>query len=134
MGLESWADSHIGLVRKSNQDAIGCFPELGLFVVADGMGGRAEGEVASRIAVDTIHDSMAQELAGGAPSEANGRSHLSEAVSLANRRVYDAGHAGIEQPRGSMGTTVVALLCAAQRGRAQWAYVGDSRLYRVRGG
>ena len=44
MKLEAWSASNIGLVRKSNQDAVGCFADQRLFVVADGMGGRAEGE------------------------------------------------------------------------------------------
>lgn len=153
MSLDSWADSHIGLVRKSNQDNVGCFPELGLFVVADGMGGRAEGEVASRLAVDTIRESMARELSAGMPAAAEpppergfwrtlmgGRPapgpapDLVGALTLANQRVHEAGHSQPASPRGSMGTTVVALVCAPQRRRAYWAHVGDSRLYRVRDG
>jgi protein phosphatase len=154
MSLDSWAASHIGLVRKSNQDSVGCFPELGLFVVADGMGGRSEGEVASRLAVDTIRESIAQELSaaahkaadppperpgfwrtlmGARPAPAPG-ANLEGAVALANQRVHAAGHSQPESARGSMGTTVVVLVCAPQRRRAYWAHVGDSRLYRVRGG
>ena len=155
MSIESWADSHIGLVRKSNQDTVGCFPELGLFVVADGMGGRSEGEVASRLAVDTIRESMARELSGAVHKAAEpapqGRPgfwrtlmgarpapepgpNLAAAVTLANQRVHEAGRSQPESPRGSMGTTVVVLVCAPPQRRAYWAHVGDSRLYRVRDG
>ncbi|MGH7790080.1 MAG: PP2C family protein-serine/threonine phosphatase [Candidatus Binatia bacterium] len=142
------------MVRKANQDALGCFPELGLFVVADGMGGRSEGEVASRLAVESIHAAMAPELGAAAedatepPAERGGfwrslrgtRSaadpgpDLEGAVGLANRRVHEAGHSQPASPRGSMGTTVVVLVCVPQRQRAYWAHVGDSRLYRVRDG
>jgi protein phosphatase len=131
MTLESWADSHIGLVRKSNQDAVGCFPELGLFLVADGMGGRSEGEVASQLTVDTIREVIGPELVENATVEPG--ANLAGAVALANRRVYDLGRSRTESPRGSLGTTVVALVCAPTRRRAYWAHVGDSRLYRVRG-
>lgn len=157
MGLESWSESHIGLVRKANQDAVGCFPDLGLFVVADGMGGRAEGEVASRLAVETIHAALAGELRAAAdgdtlpPPERPGfwrsligtRSaadagpgpDLGAAVGLANQRVYQAGHSQEPAPeRGSMGTTAVVLVCTTKRWCAHWAHVGDSRLYRVRDG
>lgn len=154
MSLESWADSHIGLVRKSNQDTVGCFPEIGLFVVADGMGGRSEGEMASRLAVDTIRDAMARELSGAArtavepperpgfwrtlmgerPAPEEPSPNLAGAVTLANQRVHAAGHSQPKSPRGSMGTTVVVLVCAPQRRQVYWAHVGDSRLYRVRDG
>lgn len=158
MRLETWSGSDIGLVRKTNQDSLGCFPELGLFVVADGMGGRSEGEVASRLAVEAIHEALGvserahpdaptqhppaerlsfwQMLFGRHAHEApvNDAPDLSGAVTLANQRVYEVGHSHPESPRGSMGTTVVALVCRAQQRRAFWAHVGDSRLYRVRSG
>lgn len=160
MRLESWADSNIGLVRKSNQDTVGCFADLRLFVVADGMGGRADGAVASRLAVEAIHDAFAgaaaprpdqpagaatdrpgfwrtllgARSAGGDRAAAQGED-LREAVGLANQRVHSAAE---EQPErttlGTMGTTVVALVCDLEARRAHWAHVGDSRLYRARGG
>ena len=58
---------------------------------------------------------------------------LREAVELANQRIFEAGQ---NQPNASrdrsMGTTVIALICALEQGQAHWAFVGDSRLYRVR--
>ena len=149
MKVESWADSNIGLVRKANQDSVGCFPELCLFVVADGMGGRSEGEVASRLAVDTLRESLFPDgrrnergrswrtllgVQGGKPSEVDGP-QLRAAVELANQRIFDAGQqqtSADSSQRGTMGTTVVALLCDVEAQRACVAHVGDSRLYRVR--
>ena len=56
MRFESWSKTDIGLVRESNQDHVGCFPEIGLYVVADGMGGHADGEIASGMAVDVLRE------------------------------------------------------------------------------
>lgn len=158
MKLEFWSDSNIGLIRKSNQDTVGCFPELPLFVVADGMGGRAEGEIASRMAVEVIHQTLAgdsgasaqggaadpdqtragfwRSLFGGRAKGNNKRERtngLRAAVELANVRIFEAGQ---RQSQGtnqqSMGTTVVALAFTLEERAVHWAYVGDSRLYRVR--
>jgi serine/threonine protein phosphatase PrpC len=56
MRFESWAKSDVGLVRESNQDHVGCFPDLGLYIVADGMGGHADGEIASGMAVESVRE------------------------------------------------------------------------------
>ena len=151
MELETWFDSNIGRVRTSNQDTVGCFPEVSLFIVADGMGGHAEGEVASRLATEVIRArlgadppvtpaprpkwftrffKLSRRSRTGDNADAN---HLRLAVEAANRRVFDEGQVR-EHEGGSMGTTVVALQCFLPRARASWAYVGDSRLYRARGG
>jgi protein phosphatase len=157
MKLEFWSDSNIGLIRKSNQDAVGCFPDIALFVVADGMGGRAEGEIASRMAVDVIHETLAGDHgssgqgAGSDPDPARGRfwrslfgargassekreraNGLRAAVELANVRIFEAGQQSQAANHQSMGTTVVALAFALEDRCVHWAYVGDSRLYRVR--
>jgi protein phosphatase len=158
MKLEFWSDSNIGLIRKSNQDAVGCFPEISLFVVADGMGGRAEGEIASRMAVEVIHESLARDsgtgraatgagpdqtrggfwrslfggrpAAGGKVQRVNG---LRAAVELANLKIFEAGRRqNQETNQPPMGTTVVALAFTLEEPSVHWAYVGDSRLYRVR--
>src|SRR5207302_155230 len=122
----------------SNQDTVGCFPELQLAIVADGMGGGTDGEVASRLAVDTIHETLRtgrrswRSVFGG--RTASGRSaseQLRAAIELANQRIFEAS---LQRPGAlaPMGTTVVALLCVLDDRTAYWAHVGDSRLYRVR--
>ena len=148
MRVDTWAESHIGLVRKTNQDAVGCFPEAHLFIVADGMGGRAEGGVASALAVDTLRAQLVPMAAGGArptrwwslrslgpAAPAPLEAPLQRAIEAANERIYIAGleHLSADSSlRGSMGTTVVTLCFDSEQRRAHWAHVGDSRLYRVR--
>lgn len=61
MRFESWSKSDVGLVRESNQDHVGCFPDLGLYVVADGMGGHADGEIASGLAVEALREAYDHE-------------------------------------------------------------------------
>lgn len=124
MSLASWAKTEIGLVRSSNQDAVGCFPEHGLFVVADGMGGHANGELASRMAVDYLHGRV-ESLSDPSPQD------LAAAVQEANAQIFEAGHRDRSTGLPAMGTTIVVL---SLRHRAAWAHVGDSRLYRYRAG
>lgn len=124
--------------RKMNQDHHGWWPDLGLFVVADGMGGHNAGEVASHMAVETIHGFIAESAAsqditwpfGIEVKNSVEINRLMTAVRLANRRIY---HEGTKSPDLSgMGTTVVAALVAGDR--ITIVSVGDSRLYRFRGG
>jgi len=124
MTLAIWAKTEIGLVRSSNQDAVGCFPEKGLFVVADGMGGHANGELASRMAVDVLRSQVENRLEPG-PSD------LASAVQAANQQIFETGHRDRSSGLPAMGTTIVALALGR---RAAWVHVGDSRLYRMRGG
>jgi len=133
LGKISWAmRSEPGAVRDSNEDFSDAFVSTApddawdrgpLFVVADGMGGHAAGEVASKIAVET---SIAA-WTGGAPAAPP--QGVRTAIRSANGAVYDAstlpGHRG-------MGTTIVALTVAGRE--AIIGHVGDSRAYLVRGG
>src|SRR5215203_2334331 len=124
--------------RKMNQDHFGWWPELGLFVVADGMGGHNAGEVASHMAVETIHGFI-EESAGTSDitwpfglevKNSIDLNRLTTAVRLANRRIFSEGSKSPE--RSGMGTTVVAALVAADR--INIVSVGDSRVYRFRQG
>lgn len=124
--------------RPLNQDYFYRDAALGLFVVADGMGGHKAGEVASRMAVETVV-SFVQATQGGSEltwpfpfdmSQSMAANRLSVAMRLANRRVYEAGHTNPQM--AGMGTTIVAAFI--EKDRIVIGHVGDSRAYRMRGG
>jgi serine/threonine protein phosphatase PrpC len=124
--------------RKMNQDHLGSWPELGLYVVADGMGGHNAGEVASHLAVETIHGFIAEsartaDITWPFGIEVNNSidvNRLITAVRLANRKIYNEGAKAPEL--SGMGTTVVAALVAGDK--VALVSVGDSRIYRLRNG
>ena len=115
-----------GRKRPTNEDAFGFSVEHGIYVVCDGMGGAAAGEIASSIAVDEMlrHLTAGREAGAGLPA-------LGEnAVCAANEAVY--ARAQRNQRLQGMGTTLVAL---AMEERRVWVFnVGDSRAYRLRNG
>jgi serine/threonine protein phosphatase PrpC len=128
--------SHTGKVREHNEDTIAFDADLGLMVLADGMGGYNAGEVASGIAVKTIVN-LVRDSAGredlGALDQATGLSRrsivLRDAVLRANKVIFQTAKT---QPQcEGMGTTVVGALFYDDR--VSIAHVGDSRMYRVRG-
>ena len=114
----------VGLSRVSNEDSYAVEPSLGLFVVADGMGGAQAGERASAITVETIVDRIRQS------SSPRSSENLVEAIRAANRNVLDQAAASPELE--GMGTTVVAALVEPPVGHI--ASVGDSRVYLFRAG
>jgi PPM family protein phosphatase len=135
MHLESYAMSIAGR-RANNEDAICARPELGLFIVADGMGGYEGGEIASALAVDAIHE-LVRRTAGDAdvtwpyrvdPARSVAENELWVATRLAADRIAERRHGALRE----MGATVVALRVSAQR--AVISHVGDSRAYRLRAG
>lgn len=131
MRLRAFGMSDVGRRRESNEDHFLVDAERGLFAVADGMGGHAAGEVASRLAIDALRGFFDAEPGEGAdPGDESAVRRLREAVVAANRNICDA-ISGHEERRG-MGTTVVALL--ADRDRAVIGHVGDSRVYLLRDG
>ncbi len=140
-GYEAAAASHRGRVRTANEDSFGICADEGLFVVCDGMGGAAAGEVASRVAVDTMIRSLCGQPRAVATHDtdpgliprdpdAGVPTLLREAVSDANDLVFS--QAANDSRFHGMGTTLVALL--AQRAKVWVAHVGDSRCYRFRNG
>ena len=135
----TWAvTSDPGLKRTSNEDSYSTRPDVGLFVVADGMGGHVAGEVASRVAVEAI-EAFIQETAGADknrtwpfpfdPTISLEANRLRAAFRLANRKIASA-IADSQDLRG-MATTASAVLLGP-RG-ASVAHVGDSRVYVLRG-
>ncbi|MEW6137605.1 MAG: Stp1/IreP family PP2C-type Ser/Thr phosphatase [Thermodesulfobacteriota bacterium] len=112
-----------GLVRKSNEDSLLVDEELGLFIVADGMGGHNAGEIASSLAVKEAAQVVRKELATG--TEASDA--LLKALLAAHRKVYESS---LQNPQWEgMGTTIVMALC---RGEETTIYhVGDSRAYLI---
>lgn len=137
MQIKSYGLTHVGRQRQHNEDAFLVADEAKLYLVADGMGGHAAGEIASRIAVDSISEFIlhTREDDGTWPhayDEQFKRStnRLMAAVRLANTRVLEAMRKD-SRLRG-MGTTVVA--CLADDDTVSVAHVGDSRAYLVRDG
>ena len=122
--LKSAAGTNVGLVRPQNEDSHHCVHPL--YVVADGLGGHAAGEVASRMVVERLQEIS---LAEGVDPEAAG-AQLAEAVRDANRRIHTSA---TEVPEHSgMGTTVTAAVAVGET--LCFAHVGDSRGYLYRGG
>ena len=127
----------LGRKRSSNEDAFFVDDELGLYVVADGMGGHAAGEVASREAVDTLYGMVKRGIGELRPlvdpvseAAASAACRLMEsAVQAATYFVYSI--AEIDRDKSGMGTTISALLVLGDY--AITAQVGDSRIYCVRG-
>jgi PPM family protein phosphatase len=121
------AISDRGRKRTSNEDAFGCSVEHGVYVVCDGMGGAAAGEIASSIAVDEVLRVLSHPLgkdAGTMPQR------VEEAVRAANETVFT--RAQRNRKLSGMGTTLVGLVVNERR---VWVFnVGDSRCYRMRKG
>ncbi len=136
--VDAYGISNKGLVRKTNEDSFVCSPDLGLFVVADGMGGHSAGEVASRLAIDAIEGFMRRSHGeaeyswpyGIDPQLSVDANRLRTAIHLANRRVFRAAESHDDYT--GMGTTVVSALVTGET--VVIGHVGDSRLYRMRRG
>ncbi len=122
--------SDVGCVRASNEDSFGLFHNLDLFVVADGMGGHAAGEVASKMAVDQIESYFRKTAQTASPEgPQDNKERLSKAISYANLQIFKTGTS--DPKLNGMGTTVVALLTNQEESIV--GFVGDSRLYLIRG-
>jgi len=129
--------THPGSVRPINEDVVLWDPDLGLAAVADGMGGHNAGEIASRMAVESVQAFLKQTAGadditwpfGLDPALSLSANRLRTAVKIANTRVRRAAeeHAGYT----GMGTTIVAAL--VEGSRVTYTGVGDSRIYRWRG-
>ncbi len=136
--IRFYAATDVGKVRDHNEDNFLVDKKLALFVVADGMGGHAAGEVASAIAVRTLHEEIKKEREliasyAATPRQATPRqvvALLEHAVQRACAKIHEEAQADPEK-RG-MGTTLSAIMIIGQQGFI--AHVGDSRIYLMRNG
>jgi serine/threonine protein phosphatase PrpC len=123
-----------GRVRDQNQDVFCIEESLGLLAVADGMGGHASGEVASKMGMDILKDYLKgrkESLPGvGNPSYLESTNRMAAGVKLANQAIYEASLS--HSTWNGMGTTLTAVLLNGNR--LSIAHVGDSRVYLIRGG
>jgi len=126
MKPRGWSATDVGQKREHNEDSLLCNDALGLYAVADGMGGHQGGEQASRMAVEVLEREMTARLATPAPvAEA-----MREATILASQAIYESAQASPE--RAGMGTTLTGL--CFHDGTLTLCHVGDSRAYLLRDG
>ncbi len=133
--LEIVSQTNPGMVRSHNEDSVAYDADIGLVVLADGMGGYNAGEVASGIAVSVLSSEVRHHLEGTRPDavddtgEELGVALLRDNVKKANLSIFRAAQS---QPQyAGMGTTIVTALFYDDR--VAVAHVGDSRMYRLRG-
>jgi protein phosphatase len=138
MSIEDAGLTDIGRQRDHNEDCFSIQTEIkklespqgrslqakGLYILCDGMGGHAGGEVASALAVETLHNYFAEHWQDKLPSEES----IRESIYMANHVLYDLNQKNASSGSGRMGTTLVMVLI--QDTEAAIAHVGDSRLYR----
>ena len=126
------AQTDQGRRRRRNEDSLLVLEEHHLFVVADGMGGHAGGDVASKMAVETIGDAFKKESFGDEPFPDVPRrgAELAVAIQMANKAIYE--HAKANAAYTGMGTTVVSARFSPNKQRVYFGHVGDSRCYRLR--
>jgi PPM family protein phosphatase len=139
--IRFFAATDVGLVRDHNEDNFLVDKKLAIFIVCDGMGGHAAGEVASAIAVRTMHEELKREkdLLADFVAGAKGAAKVTpkEIVALLEHAVQAAcskihAEADVDPAKRGMGTTLSALLVLGSRGFV--AHVGDSRIYLMRAG
>jgi serine/threonine protein phosphatase PrpC len=140
MVVESAGTTHIGMKRVGNEDALLLDDGLGLYVVADGMGGHLAGEVASRVAAESLHAHMKRLVEGD--QAAGSRAYDRKLSHEANHLVWGIREANLEVYRLSMtdtsyhgmGSTVSAVYIVGSSGRLVAANVGDSPVWLVHDG
>jgi protein phosphatase len=138
LSVQAAGKSDVGVVRKNNEDNFGYDVRRGIFTVCDGMGGQAAGELASKIAVDTVlsyfrHDARksAEPVVGRSFEGVSQRAAaLAYAIQLANLAIQEA--ASQDSERRGMGSTIVA--ACVEGSLFSIANVGDSRIYLIRAG
>ncbi len=127
----------VGRRRDHNEDQILISPEIGVFAVADGMGGHQAGDVASAIAAASLEeffwsDGEINPNIEGIDGLPQGARQLMAAIHHCNEEVFS--HSGRSANQGGMGSTVVAIYCSPEEQSVHICHVGDSRCYRLRAG
>lgn len=138
MQISSGGATHVGMVRTNNEDCFRIVPSLNLFVLADGMGGEAHGEVASALAVETVvkhcldgQENPSAPLVGETKPNLTAKSQrLMSAIHLANQKVFQSAQEHREQQ--GMGATLTAAWIDGVQ--LSIGHVGDSRIYLLRTG
>lgn len=139
LNLEDAGLSDIGIQRDHNEDYFGIQTKIekqenilgkqvkgrGLYIVCDGMGGHAAGEVASALSVETLQTHLQKQWKDKLPDEAA----IKQAIWKTNQTIYDINLKNARSGSGRMGTTLVMLM--VQDNRVAIAHVGDSRIYRI---
>jgi serine/threonine protein phosphatase PrpC len=125
--VEAVGLSDVGIVRATNEDAYIVRPDLGLYAIADGLGGRAAGDVAAQMVIDAVREEI--EDSGTARPAHGGQLLLIDGVELANALIHAAAEG--DPLMEGMGTTFTGMLVLGER--IALAHVGDSRAYRLRG-
>jgi serine/threonine protein phosphatase PrpC/CRP-like cAMP-binding protein len=139
MEIQFWAQTDVGRVREHNEDNFLVDKRLQLFVVCDGMGGHAAGEIASAVCVQTVREVIAEQRdlvaqMAADPDDPTTRRKilqlLERSIHTASARIFQMGQE--DKSKQGMGTTCVLILLSSTRGFI--AHVGDSRAYLVRRG
>ncbi|MFT3764323.1 MAG: protein phosphatase 2C domain-containing protein [Minicystis sp.] len=121
-----------GRRRRRNEDSLLVLDDHHLYVVADGMGGHAGGDVASKMAVETIGEAFKKNIFDGEyPDVPRRGGELAVAIQMANKAIFE--HARANAAYQGMGTTVVSARFSPNKQRVYVGHVGDSRCYRLRG-
>lgn len=131
--------SDVGLQREHNEDCFAVVPQHELFIVADGMGGHRAGDVASRLASESITEFFQRTASEDVTwpfhfdaTLSDEENRLLTAIRLANRQIYE--HSVRSHDLRGMGTTVVGALFSPSKNKMFIGHVGDSRAYRIRDG
>ena len=138
MNLDSAGRTHVGMKRAHNEDSLRLCREQNLFIVADGMGGHASGEVASQMSVETLAEFFRateedDEITWPYKVDKERRydeNRVITGIKLSNRRIYES--ASRDSRLRGMGTTIVATFFTQDA--CYIGHVGDSRVYRYRNG
>lgn len=121
ISLQSFGQTHVGAVRKINEDSLLEYPEQNIWVVADGMGGHEAGDVASQMLISTITNYIREHAYNGVNVDI-----LRQAILTANEKIIDYSHSQLAGK--TAGSTIVLLWVDGDI--AHWLWAGDSRGYR----